>query len=480
DQGKFVVSFAESFGELGNGTLDYFLASVGDQVWLQPSGDLDLTGFAIESPFAKDLLDMVGVEPEMAEREEFKGVLSGFKHNQMPEPQRQNLQQLLDSWLGQIAAGIAASRDMAPDAVRQAINQAPYGARDGAAQGLIDELGYWDQVTQATLEQVGDDASFLDFFDYHAAVGSSDPTALAEGEVNTIALIYGLGPVTMGASENDPVFGDTVMGSDTVATALSDAIDDPDIAAIVFRVDSPGGSYVASDTIWREVQRAREAEKPVILTMGNLAASGGYFVAAPATKIVAQPGTITGSIGVAAGKFDLSGLWDKLGVHWDVVKAGDNADLWSSTESFTDDGWDHLNASLDRTYADFLNKVAQGRGFNDEEVRQVAKGQVWTGADALNLGLIDALGGFDTAFALARSEAGLATDAPLSIRRFPEPVDPFQALLEEFFLSEISAPLLRPLAGLAESLRPWLSKLEQLSAGGPQPRLQWEPPQEAR
>ncbi len=468
-QGKFVIAFAESFGELGNGTVDYYLASVADQVWLQPSGDLDLTGFAIESPFAKDLLDLVGIESQMGEREEYKGALSVFQNTAMPAPQRENLQRLLDSWMDQLVSAVAASRSVDEAAVRDLINKAPYGAAEGPALGLIDELGYWDQVSVAALDRAGPSADYLSFQEYRQAKGPENDDGTG------VALIYGLGPVSMGQSENDPVFGSVVMGSDTVAKALSDAIEDPDIEAIIFRVDSPGGSYVASDTIWREVKRARDARKPLILSMGNLAASGGYFVAAPASKIVAQPGTITGSIGVAAGKFVLSGLWDKVGVNWDTIKAGQNADLWSSAEPFSEQGWQHLDAALDRTYADFLQKVAEGRGFSQSEVREVAKGQVWTGADAKEKGLVDELGGYNKAFELVRSSLGLAADAPITLHRLPEPSDPFQTLIEDILAGELYSPGLARLAALVRSWAPWLTQLEAVSAGHQKPRLEIQP-----
>ena len=461
DSEKFAFAFAESFGEGGNGTRHYYLASAFGRVFMQPSGDLDLTGFLIQSPFLRDALDEVGVEPQVGQREEFKGALASFTENSLPEPQRQNLQQLLDSLLGQIAAGIAEERALSPEQVRGLIDSAPHMSTASLEAGLVDELAYWDQVDARITEAAGEDAEFLALNTYAGA------RTVEEEPGRAVALVYGLGPVQLSESENDPAFGGVVMGSDTVAQAIADAIEDPDIEAILFRVDSPGGSYVAADTIWREVQRARELGKPVIVSMSGLAASGGYFVAAPAHKIVAQPGTVTGSIGVVAGKFVLSGLWDRLEISWDGVQAGDNANLWSSNQRFDEEGWRRLNSRLDATYADFTGKVADGRGLSADAVDAAAKGQVWTGEAARDLGLVDELGGLRRALALAAEAIGAEPDE-LRLEDFPERRDPWDALLQDVLGGTLGgaklAVLLDRLARLSETLGPLLAAQDQLTA----------------
>ena len=276
-----------------------------------------------------------------------------------------------------------------------------------------------------------------------------------------MALIYGLGPVELSNGQYDPVFGDVVMGANTVSQAIADALDDDDVKAILFRVDSPGGSYVASDVIWRQVQRARDQGVPVVVSMGDVAASGGYFVAAPAHKIVAQPATITGSIGVVAGKLVLTGLWAKLEINWDGVQAGDNAAIWSANHSFSPADWAHLERRLDSTYLDFTTKVSDGRGLSMEDVKKAAKGQVWTGQDALALGLVDELGGFHRAVELAGELAGTAPDEPVNLQRFPAERDPFEAVIQDLLGSWISAPTLR---SLAKTLAPLAAQAERLQA----------------
>ena len=467
DEGKFAVAFAETFGEGGNGTLHYYLASSFDEIWLQPSGDLDVTGVGLESPFLREALDDIGVLPRLDQREEYKGAMNTFTDSAMSPPVRENLQRLVDSWLGQIAAGIAEGRGLEAPAVRALIDRAPFKAEEAVAQGLIDKLGYWDQVNEATLDRSGAGADFIGLNDYARL---AEEEAEDSEDAPVVALIHGLGPVVLDGSRDDPVFDELAMGSDTVADAISDALDDEEVKAILFRVDSPGGSYVASDTIWREVVRAREQGVPLIVSMGEVAASGGYFVSAAAHKIVAQPGTITGSIGVVSGKFVLSELWDDLGISWDGVRAGRNAGIWSLNRDFTPAQWVKLQKALDAVYDDFTKKVAEGRGLSPEQTLAAAKGQVWTGADALELGLVDSLGGYGEALALARDAAGLEADEPIRLRPFPDPRTPFEAFLESSLGIEESlqggalAAFARGLARLYQAVGPLLRTYDEVTA----------------
>ena len=467
-KGKRVTAFAESFGEGGHGTLNYYLASAADQLWLQPSGSLDVTGFMLESPFLRAALDRIGVEPQMAQRSEYKGAVNTLTDSALPEPQRQNLQRLLDSWFAQFTQDVAEARGFTPEEVTALVNAGPYDGAQGPDLGLVDQLGYGDQAQDAVIEAAGPDADFTSLAAYARDGGQAEDNST--GEAGMIALIYGVGPVTLGEGDNDPVFGEVTMGSDTVAAALSQAIDDESVEAIVFRVDSPGGSYVASDVIWREVQRARDLEKPVIISMGNLAASGGYFVSAPAHKIVAQPGSVTGSIGVAGGKLALKGLWEKLSINWDGVQAGENAGIWSANRPFSEEGWAYLEQSLDRTYADFTGKVSAGRDLTAEAVENLAKGQIWTGADALDLGLVDALGGFQTALTLAKETMGLTAEEQVPLLILPEPVDPFRTLFEDFlsggFDSAAVMRLARSFYRARQTMAP-VTELLEVMEGGP-------------
>ena len=466
ETGKFAIAFAESFGEGGNGTLHYYLASAFGEVWLQPTGGFDVTGLALETPFLREALDKIGIVPRLDQREEYKGVMNTFTDRELPAPQRQNLQQLLDSWLGQIVRDIAAARGSEDGAVQAAIDSAPHPATAALEQGLVDRLGYWDEVSDAITAEAGEEVEFVPLATYaqaHEPLPTPGPR---------VALIYGLGPVVL-AGGDDGFFSDGgVMASDTVSEAIATAIDDPEIDAIVLRIDSPGGSYVASDVIWREVQLAREAEKPLIVSMSNVAASGGYFVAAPAHKIVALPGTVTGSIGVVSGKLVLKGLWDKLGIAWDGVEAGSAAGFWSMNRDFTPEEWARLQDFLDRVYRDFTGKVAEGRSLTPEEVAAAAKGQVWSGEDARALGLVDELGGLKAALMLAAEAAGRPGERP-EVVELPEPRDPFRALMEDLFAGQVELvrwrTVLQDLARLAARFKPLMEAMEAMATMGQGP-----------
>ncbi|MEO3429087.1 signal peptide peptidase SppA [Pelagibius sp. CAU 1746] len=460
-QGKPVTAFAETFGEAGNGTLHYFLASVAGEVWMQPSGDLGITGFALQQPFLKPLLEEIGVRAQVAQREEYKGAMSFLTEDGLPEPQRRNLLRYLESALGQIVTAVAETRDMEAGTLRSLIDRAPFRGAEAQRLGLVDRLGYWDEVEALVLEAAGPGAEILPLQAYLRAA----PGPVAEGPV--VALVHGEGPIVLAGGENDPVFGRVTAGAVDIAQALSDAIDDPEVEAILFRVDSPGGSYVGSDTIWREVQRARDLGKPLVVTMGNVAASGGYFVSAPAAAIVAQPGTLTGSIGVVSGKVSLRELWADLGVNWDGVQAGRRAAMFSPNAPFSREEWSWLQQTLDATYADFTGKVAAGRGLSQDAVQAVAKGQIWSGSDAKEAGLVDALGGYRKALNLAKEAAGIDAGTAVRLRPFPEPRDPFTALLEGALGGEIESPaalsLIRSFARLAQALAPLAETVELLN-----------------
>ena len=462
-QGKPVTAFAETFGEAGNGTLHYYLASAAGEIWIQPSGDLGITGFSLQQPFLRRILENYGVRAQVDQREEYKGAMAIFTETRLPEPQRENLQRYMDSTLTQIAQSVAEARNLDTQTVRGLIDRAPHRGGDAQDLGLVDKLGYWDQVIDAVETAAGPEATLMSLQNYAQA------TAGEEEDGSVIALVHGVGPIVLDNGGNGSLFDKASMGSIDVVAALAAAIDDPEVEAILFRVDSPGGSYVASDSIWRQVQRARDLNKPVVVSMGNVAGSGGYFIAAPAHSIVAQPGTLTGSIGVVSGKFDLNDLWQDLGINWDGVQAGRRANLWSPNAPFTREEWEWLQATLDATYADFTEKVAAGRNLSREQVLAAAGGRIWSGEDALAAGLVDALGGYRKAVDVAREAAGIAEDAAIVLRRYPEERGLFSTLVEETTGRKIENPAmlsaLRSLIRLADALAPLVEILEGLKTG---------------
>jgi protease-4 len=426
-KGKKTVAWADSYGEFSGGNGAYFLASAFDEVYLQPSGDVGFIGIAVETPFAREALEKLGVKPEMNARHEYKNAVNLFTETTFTPAHKEATEQLARSLFNQLVRGVAEGRKLTLDEVRKRVDQGPHLADEALQARLVDGLLYRDEVYERVKETWGKGAELLWLHRYLDRAGRPH----TEGR-DTVALIYGVGQVMRGKSQQSALGGEATLGGDTVAAAFRRAAEDTNVKAIVFRVDSPGGSYVASDTVRREVQRAREKGKPVIVSMGNLAASGGYFVAMDADKIVAQPGTITGSIGVYAGKFVTSELWAKLGVNWETVAEGKNATLFSTDHPLTPEHRARIDAELDRIYDDFTQKAARGRNLPLEALQKVAKGRVWTGEDALALGLVDELGGMKRALELAKEAAKIPADRKVQVKLYPSPKKGLEALLAAF------------------------------------------------
>ena len=420
---KFAIAYAETFGEFGPGNGAYYLATAFDHIYLQPSGDVGLTGIILESPFIKGTLSKLGVAFHGDHRYEYKNALNFYTESKYTGPHKEAMTALMTSWFNQMKEGICQARQIAPEKFQALIDAGPYLGKEAVDAKLVDAVAYRDDIYGRVKGQAGDGAELLYLDQYLSRAGRPHDRG------KTVALIFGVGAVTRGKSDYDPVQGSQNMGSDTVAGAIRAAADDKDVKAILFRVDSPGGSYVASDTIWREVVRARQAGKPVIVSMGDLAGSGGYFVAMAADKIVAEPGTITASIGVLGGKMLTSGLWDKVGLSWDEVHQGENATMFTGTHDYTPAEWGRFEAWLDRVYVDFTGKVADGRRLPKEKVLEIAKGRIWSGQDARNLGLVDELGGYDTALKLAKKAAGIPESDEVKIVVYPRPKTLLQSVI---------------------------------------------------
>ena len=411
--GKPTFAWADTYGENTPASVAYYLASAFGEVWLQPSGEVNLVGVSIETRFLRGLLDKLGVVPELGQRYEYKNAADRILRTEMSDAHREAYDRLAASAWEQIVAGIAESRGLSAEDVQAIADRAPISAADAVGAGLIDHAGYRDEVYAAARRAAGGDVTllFAEKWTKQESPVVKIVNQVKQKKAPAIALVDAHGGVVLGRSRRSAQ--GPLMGSDTVAAQIRAAVRDDNVKAILFRVDSPGGSYVASDTIWREVVCAREAGKPVVVSMGAVAGSGGYFVACPADVIVAQPGTLTGSIGVLGGKAVTLGLTDKVGLTYDSVQRGANARMYSTHSPFSAGERERLEAFLDAVYADFTTKVAQGRGMTRDAVHEVARGRVWTGADARGNGLVDELGGLRDAVRIARERAGLADDAPL-------------------------------------------------------------------
>ncbi|HEX4834260.1 MAG TPA: signal peptide peptidase SppA [Trebonia sp.] len=420
--GKPAIAWAETFGEFVQGNLPYYLATAFDKIWLQPTGALGLTGPAIEQLFLHDALAKVGVAFQSAQRWEYKSAAEPLTGTGFSGPAREAGERLLGSVTEQIAGGIAATRGKTPARARDLFARGPFLAAQALDEGLVDELGYRDEVYDAARKAAGPEATLLYLHRYQRGTAFANVQQEVQRRITTpggeryVAMVYVQGTIRSGRSgRGSGGTGGSGVGSDTAGAALRAAVSDDKARAIVLRVNSPGGSATASDVIWREVVRARAAGKPVIVSMGDVAASGGYYVSAAADVIVAQPGTITGSIGVIMAKPVLRELFGRAGVNSEVIAAGDNATMFSLARSFTEDDWARVNAWLDAVYADFTRKVADGRRLPLDRVHELARGRVWSGADALANGLVDQAGGVRDAIDIARRRSGLAPGAPVRV-----------------------------------------------------------------
>jgi protease IV len=426
-KGKFAFAFADSFGEFGPGTRPYYLATAFDEIWLQPMGNVGLTGLYAESPFLKGTLDLLGIVPEFAHREEYKTAMNLLTETKMTQPHREEVEALLASASGQIVRGIAQARKLPEAGVREAIDRGPLLAEEAVQAKLVDRLGYRDEVLALARARAGSGAEIVNLATYLDRAGHP------HREGPTIALIYGSGLVVRSGGAANPVSGSNVMAATEITHAFRAAVRDAAVRAILFRVDSPGGSAVASESIWRDVVFARERGKPVIVSMGDVAGSGGYYVAAAADKIVAEPATLTGSIGVLAGKLVVADLLKKIGVSTDSVQLGANAAMFSPTTDFSARAHSRLEAFLDETYKGFKDHVATGRQMTPEKVEAVAKGRVWSGEDAKTRGLVDELGGYAVALRLAKEAAKLQPEAPFTLTVFPREEGAAELLYNRLF-----------------------------------------------
>ena len=467
--GKPAYAFAETFGEVSGGNGSYYLATAFDKIYLQQSGDVNLTGLMLESQFVRGTFEKMGIEPRMDHRHEYKNAKNAYTETEYTEAHREAATSLMTSIFDRLVGDMAEGRGLEGDQLRALFAGGPYYGQEAVDNGLVDALAYRDEAYGEIRARTGGASELLYLLPYLERAGREWDKG------DAVALIYGVGGISRGESQYSPLTGATSMGSDTVAAAFRAAVRDPSVKAILFRVDCPGGSYVASDAVLRETLLAQEAGKPVIVSMGNVAASGGYFVSLAADKIVAQPGTITASIGVLGGKLLTSGMWEKIGISWDHVETSENGSMWAGTHDYSEAEWERYSFWLDRVYEDFTSKVADGRDMPLERIREIAKGRVWTGDQALELGLVDALGGFSVALDLAREAADLPAGAGVELKVFPRPRSPWEELLDKGAPSSETAAL--AVAQLLETVRPAAVLAERLGLIESYPRTLALPPE---
>jgi protease-4 len=407
---------------------EYYIATACDKIVVPPPGELFITGLAADVMFFRGSLDKLGIYPDIFQIGKYKSVGDMFTQKKMTDAHREYVNSLLDDLFDRYIAGIAQARHKSPEDVRKLIDDAPYNAAKAKEVGLIDEAVYHDELEKEIKSSLGYKDS-----DQFVPVRASEyrdvaPESLGLNKGEKVAVIYATGDIGSGRSENSPSGGQSI-GSDTLAKALTDAAADKSIKAIVMRVDSPGGSGLASDIIWHAVEAANQ-KKPVVISMGDVAASGGYYISASASKIVAQPSSITGSIGVVAGKPVMKGLYDWLGISNEYVLRGKEAGMFRETEKFSDDERAKFEEWIKTTYYnDFVPKVAKGRHKDPKDVDAVGQGRVWTGAQAKDRGLVDEFGGLDRAIEVAKQLAKIPADKGVERVILPYPQTFLQELL---------------------------------------------------
>jgi protease-4 len=404
--GKPITAFLE-YG----GAQEYYLASAADRVVMMPGGQLDLAGLATYEVFLRGTLDKIGVYPDLLHIGEYKTAANTFTEKGFTPAHREMSQSLNRDWYEELVRAIAAGRKRSAEEIRRVIESGPFTADAAKRAGLVDELGYEDQLDDRDPLR---GTRRLEAEHYQGAsvrTGSQSPAV-------RMALLYAIGAIASGKSTFDTP-GGSVVGSETFVQWVRKVRVDPGIRAIIVRIDSPGGSAIASEAIWRELMLARDV-KPVIVSMGDVAASGGYYIALPAHAIVAQPGTITGSIGVVTGKFVLKGTFDKLGMGADSVSDGRFAQIYSPLRPFTADERPKIEEQMQATYELFLSRVAEGRKSTAARIDPFAQGRVWTGRQAHERGLVDELGGLDVAVKLARQHAKLDANRDVRFEVYPQ------------------------------------------------------------
>jgi len=427
------LAWAETFP----GTMSYYLASAFGEIWMQPSGTVGLVGFATNALFLRDALDKAGIEAQFIAKGEYKSAANLFTQDSYTDAHREADSRLLESLHAQVWRDVAESRGVVLADLDAVADRAPLLRDDAIDAHLIDRVGFRDEAYQRIAELAGADGATAEFEDADddsapprlylqryaraTAPGRSPAAPTLPGRKNPkIAVVTLAGQIVSGRGGPQvlPIGGGNA-GGDTIAAAIREAAADGDVVAIVLRVDSPGGSVTGSETIWREVVRARAAGTPVVASMGSVAASGGYYVSMAADAIIANPGTITGSIGVITGKLVARDLKERLGVGSESVRTNANADAWSVNAPFTPEQQAHVEAEADLFYTDFVARVADGRGLSVAAVEEIARGRVWTGADALDRGLVDDLGGLRTAIRRAKVLAGVNPDDKIKIVGYP-------------------------------------------------------------
>ena len=465
ESGKFIYAFTSITNELG-----YYVAVTADSLFVLPGSGIEMNGFRIETPFVQEMFEKVGIEPQVEAIGVYKSAADMFRRTNMSDPDREATTAILEGIYSRFVEAVVESRKVDRVRFTEALDQGVYLSRDLQALGLVDGELHEDEVLgRAVSRALGTELRSIeseealrhvvDIRDYAAGL-SAGP----RGAQGAIGLVYAIGAITPGESRYDPIFGRTI-GARTMSELLHEVAEDDELDAVVIRIDSPGGDAIASEEIWGAV-RALRRTGPVVVSMGDVAASGGYYMAAGADEIVASPSTLTGSIGVFGILFNASEIYDKLGIDWETLETNPSADFPTSIRALSDEERETFRRLIEHAYLSFVGRVAEGRGMSEAEVDAVAQGRVWSGAAAEERGLVDRVGGLEVALVAAKEAAGLDADAPVELHVYPRRETLVDRLREAFYLRELGgARAGRTDATLSPRQRAALAVLAELAEG---------------
>ncbi|MGQ0527277.1 MAG: signal peptide peptidase SppA [Alphaproteobacteria bacterium] len=431
EAGKFTIIYSDSYGEAGGGLGRFYLASIFEKRWMQPLGIVSVPGIRMEAPYFREALDKIGIEPQFVHRKNYKTVFESATNKTMSPQNREMLNQIMNDIRNDLVTNISADLVMTPEQFTALVHKGLFTADEALAAGLVTDINYddalYDKITGGiTGNPESEDPLYVDVATY-AAHGHR----VFHAPARKAALVYASGAIMNSAigAGAPGLGGGNIIAANELTPLLFDLADDKSLGAIVLRIDSPGGSPVASENILRALNHAQKKGKKIIVSMGPSAASGGYWIASHADHIFALPGTLTGSIGVAGGKISAAGLWDQWGVNWDGVAWGENAALWSMNHPFSSSEAERINAMMDQVYDAFTARVAEGRKLSPEQVERVAQGRVWTGESARKNGLVDELGGLGDALDYTAKLLGAKDRADLAVEIVPEPKTALEELV---------------------------------------------------
>ena len=440
---KRVIAHSQGLSPVGAVISTYMVGGAASELWMQGTARFEATGLSSETLFLGRAFERYGVDAEFEQRYEFKNAVNQYNQSDYTDAHREAATAWMTSVHDSAIGNIARDRRMAPAVLKTALEAGPYSAEQALSLKLIDKIGEVEQAEAEAKRLAGNNAEIVGFSDYASTKGERNGSG-----TDAIAIVGGEGAILTGAGDSGFGAGSSI-ASDVTAEAIYDAIEDDAVKAIVFRVSSPGGSPTASEQILAAVRAAKAAGKPVVVSMGDYAASGGYWISSEADWIVAQPSTITGSIGVFGGKFVLADALSRFGVDMRQISVGGEfADAFSPVEPFTAEQHATFAASMDQTYEEFVTRVARGRDLPVERVREIARGRVWTGAQARGLGLVDQLGGLNEAVNKAKALAEIPADSSVRFKRYPTPQSPFEALSDIFGVSSEAARALVMVGGV--------------------------------